>query len=376
MVGAVSAQQHRIYQLFFMEVGLTVLAFCLIAAFFRPPWRLSQAQNFRSAAKTIDYAGILLGIGFIVPLLILITHSKDFAVATQVVLSTLTGLSFLLYIILYAKNPLHCRPIINFTLFKICTLAAIYLQNCMIGMAYYTFIYFLPVYLTVVRDFSAVRASALMIPYFVVHGAWSAGSAQLILFLQKRGENTHLMMSLRRMLTKTTGHKSYSTVLLQGFATWLGAAVIIALGASYDNIIPVWCVMLMTATIGFGTGAVFQNSVLAVREHVECEGFAVALGVRNVLRYLGGAMGTAISSVIMSSTLTKMVPKEMEQYRVHTINARLLDDLKVDDQDLVRHAFASGITWVFTTSAVLLFICVIGCYWVREGPKEDKDVEL
>lgn len=109
--------------------------------------------------------------------------------------------------------------------------------------------------------------------------------------------------------------------------------------------------------------------MLLIREQVGSEQSAVAIGTRNVLRYLGGAIGTAISGTIMSMTLKSKIPKGqgLERFRVHTVNSKELHHLTLDQRKLVQVGFTRGITWVFATSTALLALCAILCALIREG---------
>lgn len=186
------------------------------------------------------------------------------------------------------------------------------------------------------------------------------------------------MRSSRLKLTIPTGHKSYSPILLQGFLVWAVCVSIIAAGVSAITRISDPVVVTMASFIGAGTGAVFQNSVMAIREHVSAEDNAVALGTRNVLRYLGGATGTAISSMIMRSVLNKEIPSNpvLEKFKVHTINPKELRALpNAEDRRVVMDGFGKGVKWVFTASAGLLVVCIVLCALIQEAPKKKEEDE-
>lgn len=187
MAGAVFAQQDKVHNLYWVEAGLSFLALILIARFVKPHKRRPSKAELRGVMRNMDYAGILAGVGFVVPGLILMANFTKLSNPIRGVLAALTGLSLMAYLFIGTKNPFDCRPIVPFYLFRNPTLSAIYLQNLLFGSAYYTFIYFLPMYLMVVRQIEPLKASAIMISYFAFHGIWSAASARVILWLQRRG---------------------------------------------------------------------------------------------------------------------------------------------------------------------------------------------
>lgn len=186
IVGAVFAEQGNAHLLYYVEAGLSAVAVVLVACFVKPQPR--KSQTLRGVAKDVDYAGILSGVGLIVPGLILLSNYAKLKTPIIEALAALTGVCGTAYIYIGFMNPFNSRPIVPFELFRNRTLSAIYVQNTLFGAAYYSFIYFLPVYLTMVRGIKSVPAAAMMVPYFIFHGAWSAGSARIVLWLQKKGK--------------------------------------------------------------------------------------------------------------------------------------------------------------------------------------------
>lgn len=169
-------------------------------------------------------------------------------------------------------------------------------------------------------------------------------------------------------------------MLFQGFVVWAGSVAILAIGASSaPSHFPLSVVIVMAAFIGIGTGGCFQNSVLAIKEQVDEETNAVALGVRNVLRYLGGAVGIAVSGIIIRRILAKEIPEDnpvLDKFRTHTINPKELRALpNAKDRKVVMNAYGKGIMWVFIVSTALLVVCIGLCKLIREKPPRKKEDE-
>lgn len=195
MVGAACAERNQVHQLYWVEAGLASFALICVAWMVKPHRTKPTKQELRGVMMQMDYAGIFSGIGFIVPGLILMANFTKLSMPEKAVLGPITATCLSAFLYVGFKRPFNCRPIVPFRFFKNRTLSAIYIQNLLFGAAYYTFIYFLPVYLMVVRQYDPVKASAMMTGYFVCHGIWSTISGKIILWLQRNGTSRTVSQS-------------------------------------------------------------------------------------------------------------------------------------------------------------------------------------
>lgn len=236
-------------------------------------------------------------------------------------------------------------------------LCRILIQNVLFGGAYYSFNYYMPINLQVVRELSPIRASAYQVPYYVTHGVWSTVSALIILRLQRKGG------------------RSYSLIFLTGFATWTIAMVALAVDAEYQ--VPDLVIILMVL-VGIGTGSSFQNSVLAISAQADKETRGLAVGTRNILRFFGGALGTAISSALMRNRLFAKLPPEMDFHMAaSTFSHSALQKFDPAEQVAVQEAYNSAITWVFAGAAIMVGICFLLCPLIKDkSQKQVKDEEI
>lgn len=302
----------------------------------------------KTTLKRFDTLGILTGTVFVIPLLILISQGSSFAIKSPVtivlIIFTVLGSAAFLY---FGWKDRKVRPVVPFVLFRNPTITAILLQNVLFGAVYYTVTYFIPLYWQVVRSKSPLRGAVLFIPYFVTHGFWSTISGQIVSYLQNRGK------------------KSYSYVLTFGFGIWTISMALIAWeSAKRQSCTAV--IVVMEVLIGFGTGSVFQNSIMAIRAQVTAEHNAVAVSARNVLRFFGGALGIAISSSVLEMRLKYSMPWRLEYVSDTAFSHSPTAGLSAADQAIVHHAYGLAISTIFYVSTGMLGICFLLCVVIRD----------
>lgn len=340
---------HRWQDFYFIESGLALGSIAM--TYFNVPANCQSPtrDTVWAALKSVDVLGILSGAGFVLPGLTLICQFEDLKDNSPafVALIVLTGCSFLAFMGLGLMDR-GIRPIVPFHLFRNRTIAAILAQNVLFGAAYYSFTYFLPLTIEVVRELSPLRAAVMMVAYFLTHGISSTISALVVNMLQKR-----------KMI-------SYSLVFIFAFAVWTVAMSLLAYQNGAIDAEYVGVVVVLEIMVGIGTGSTFQNSVMAIRSQVTAEHNAVALGTRNVLRFFGGALGTAISSVILRTGLRANLPGRLDYLAMGAFSRPHFSQLSDADAELVQSAYVSATSWIFYTSSILVGICLFLCLFIRD----------
>lgn len=354
VVGAVFLQAGKWQGFYFILAGLSSLAW--IAVFFFVPSNMAKSDRKKvwHALLTIDWLGILFGSVSITCLLLLLCKHDRLGVLTQVVLSVIGGICLLVFIILGFKNLPGVRPIIPFHIFKNLTIATINFQNVIIGAAYYSFIFFIPITLQVVRHMNPIKAAGMCVAYFVTHGVWTALSSRIIVRLQN------------------SGRPSYSVIFYVGYVSWTLAMSLLA----YDSIKQLnngMALIAITVLVGIGTGSVFQNSVMAITAQAAPEDKATALSTRNVLRFFGGAVGTTIASTILRATLEDKLPDELMKLAHDAVFELARDRIIGKDHLIVEDAYAVAISRVFYTASAGLGLCLLVTPLIQEIPSKKKN---
>ncbi|RMX84874.1 hypothetical protein D0869_04247 [Hortaea werneckii] len=306
----------------------------------RPSWK-----EVAGAMKSFDWIGALTGMGASASSLILLTENKRFSITsptsiTLIVLAAVCTPAFLLNGFLEPLAARGVRPIVPFRLFRNRTITVIYVQNTLFGMAYYTFMTFLQTYFTFVLGYSTLVSSQLMWPYVGMHAAWSAGSALLI----------------KKLAGRRKGAKSFIYIFAFGFACWTSAATVFA---TVDREFTAVQIVFLEVMIGLGTGSVFQNSVNAIRCQVTAFEQAVAIGTRNLLRYKGGAIGTAVSSAIIYHAMATQLPNHLQHEAKSPFTRPDFDALSPDDAAILRGAQGVAMRYVWIFAACAVGLCLI-----------------
>ncbi|KAI7274134.1 hypothetical protein KC352_g8009 [Hortaea werneckii] len=173
-----------------------------------------------------------------------------------------------------------------------------------------------------------------------MHAAWSAGSALLI----------------KKLAGRRTGAKSFIYIFAFGFACWASAATVFA---TVNREFTAVQIVFLEMMIGLGTGSVFQNSVNAIRCQVTAYEQAVAIGTRNLLRYKGGAIGTAVSSAIIYHAMATQLPNHLQHEARSPFTRPDFDALSPADAAILRGAQGVAMRYVWIFAACAVGLCLI-----------------
>lgn len=355
MVGTVFVERFAWNHFYWLEAGLAVGAGLMLYCSVGPHKESPSWKEVWGTMKTIDVFGIVSGAGAIVCALMLLCKFDTFG--TTAVIALGVGLAICAAAFFVSGKFLnfpHARPIVPFRLFfRNRTVTAILFQNVFFGGGYYTFIFFVPVTLRVIRGLPAIQAALWLVPSFITHAVWATTSGFFIRWLAR------------------TGWPSYSAIFLAGCTVW--AVGMVALG--FDSIHQYGKLdILFGVLVGFGTGSVFQNSVIAICTHVDNDTKAVAVGTRNVLRFCGGAIGVAISNAILRALLQSNLPADLAKKADSIfLNPAVMKELSGPAQQLVKKACSTAISYVFFASAGMMGLCVLLCFLIRDRGKEQEE---
>ncbi|KAK0900764.1 hypothetical protein LTR02_008970 [Friedmanniomyces endolithicus] len=321
---------------YLLQVMLATAALVLIRSCVPPP--PARSSTGRTNLQTIDWPGMLFGTGAIVPALIGATEGNRFGWDSQetIALFVCSAICSVLFFCFGFWEPLKqygTRPIVPFHLFRRRAITIILLQCLCSGMAYYTFIVQMPQYLETIRKQSKLTAALLMIPYIATHAIWSSASP----WLMERLPGT----AVRR----------YKVVALFGFTLWSP---------------PIACLVAFEIMVGFGTGSVFQNSVNAIRSQVTAEDQAAATSARNVVRYLGGAIATAVGTMLSKVQRARVLPEHLLKYVDQTFAKVDTAKLSAEDIAFLDRAHLAGTNGVLLLGGVAVAVGAVSCFFIWE----------
>ncbi|KAF2773749.1 MFS general substrate transporter [Teratosphaeria nubilosa] len=352
---------------YFLHIAIAILALvtgmivwlCVPSRVPWPTWKETREQ-----ARTVDWSGIGLGAVAVATAAVALTEGPNFGwgSASTISLSAAAGVSTVLFVCigsrtLRAKIGLRekrSRAIIPFTLFHNRTIFTIYMQNMLFGAVYWAFMEFMPYYWQVVRRKQILVSAAFMAPYIVAHGIVSTSAGQVTGRLIRRGR------------------RSWSLSLWFGFSCWSLAMVLLA---AFGETWPPIAICFVQVLVGFGSGCTFQVSVNAIRTQVTKEENAVAIGARNVLRFFGGAWGTALFSCLMKVWLKQDLPKHLRSLAKSTFSKPKIELYSPEDQDEIMTAYSVTISKSWYVCFGIIFVCVLLCPVLKDQPTKKVEDE-
>jgi MFS family permease len=314
-----------------------------IVAVVLPPSRVNG--TVKEKIKAIDYLGTIFSASAVMLLLIPISGGGTyFPWESAMVISMLVlgGICAIIFVVIEWKFAF--MPMMPLHLFKIPAVSAILIQNVLLGIVYYSHLYFLPIFYQNARLFSPVKSAALTIPLVAGQAFFSVLSGQYI--------------------SRT---KRYGEVIWAGYALWtLGAG----LTRLFNLTTPNYVIIIVLIIEGAGVGFVFQPTLVAAQAHSTKQDRAVVISVRNFLRAFGGAAGLALSSAVFSNVLKSHLSGVSEELKTQILQSILkvpdLQNLATGERSLVLEAYSEASRGVFIIWAPLMGACVLLCFLIKD----------
>ncbi len=299
--------------------------------------------NFKDTIAKSDVLGLITGTAAII--LLLIPTSEGGHAGTPwnspmiIAMFAVGGACLIAFLFIewkYAKLPM--MPL---SMFRKASVAAMMTQTFLLGTCYYTYLYFLTLYLQNVRGKSPLIAAVLQLPLVITQSAFSTGAG----YYQSRKNR-------------------YAELIWFGFGMWtLGAGLLVLCNETTP--FGLFCFYLMI--IGTGTGCVFQPTLVALQAHCPKAQRAVVTSNRNFLRSAGAAVGLAVSSAILSNVLKASLPPRLAFVANSTFAKPDLSEYSAQDQATVLHAYAAASRAVFIWCVPLIGICFLLCVFIRDN---------
>jgi hypothetical protein len=244
-----------------------------------------HSGNYVAKLKKIDFVGISLNVASTLLLLIPLSGGGVAYpwISPFFIAGTVTGAVLAILFVLY-EWKLVALPIMPLRLFRAPHCWALYLQSFLTGLAYFGNFFYLPIYFQSILRYSPLVSGALILPVVITTSVTSILSG---LWMQRMG--------------------SYLPCILLGFTLWtLGSGLTLLFHR--DTSLAVLIVVLIIE--GAGIGLTLQPTLVGVYANSRTEDRAVATGLRNFLRTIGGAFGLVVSGVILSNTLSRNLSGE------------------------------------------------------------------
>jgi hypothetical protein len=133
----------------------------------------------------------------------------------------------------------------------------------------------------------------------------------------------------------------------------------------------------ITCVCGVGVGCLYGSALIGLQASAEAVDVAVITGLCNFARILGGALGVAISSTILNSSLAASLPNYMPlQYAERIIDSSLYirNGLPLQYKDTAILCYVAGLKLLWNVITGIAGVGVISCIFIKHKSLcKDKD---
>ena len=311
----------------------------------------------------IDYLGAFLLVASVTTTLLSVSvyGPQNGWTDSRTVIYLVSGI--ILAVLFVIRESKATEPIIPLDLFKNHTFTLTSIVGAIIGAGMFGAIVMLPLYMQVVKGYSATSAGIKLIPLMLGILVASISSGKMI-----------------------TKHGHYKRFPIAGtLIMTLGIALMYTL--QVDT--PYWQISIYAVLVGFGLGLCMQTLVIAVQNSVEMKDMGVATSSNTFFRSLGSVFGTALFGSILTNRVTHYMAENFAKFAQtnpdvagsvpqSTLaelqnNTALLKVLDPQVQAVVLDAFVKSFHMVFLVAAPVVFIGFIVSLFLREVPLRTSD---
>ena len=307
---------------------------------------------------SIDYLGALLLIASVVPILLTLSvYGPEHGwTDSRTIIYLVVGLIVAVLFVFQEKRAKE--PILPLHLFQNHTFNITSLLGAVIGAGMFGAIVMLPLYMQVVKGFSASSAGIKLIPLMLGILTMSIYSGKSI-----------------------TKHGHYKRFPVAGTAI-MTFGLILMTRLQIDT--PYWQIAIYSLLVGMGLGLSMQTIVIALQNSVDMRDMGVATSSNTFFRSLGAVFGTALFGSIltnrighyMQSGFTELAQKNPDavagfdptKLKALTNNSALIKQLPVDIKQTVLQSFVNSFHFVFFTAAPVTLTGVLLALALKEVP--------
>jgi EmrB/QacA subfamily drug resistance transporter len=307
---------------------------------------------------SIDYLGALLLIASVVPILLTLSVYGpengwgDARTITYLVVGVVFGVLFFL------QEKRAKEPILPLHLFENHTFNLTSLLGAVIGAGMFGAIVMLPLYMQVVKGYSATSAGLKLIPMMLGIVSMSIYSGKTI-----------------------SKHGHYKRFPVIG-AVIMTFGILLMTRLEIDT--PYWQVAIYAVLIGMGLGLSMQTIVIALQNSVEMRDMGVATSSNTFFRSLGSVFGTALFGSVLTNRLAHYMQSgfadlaksnpaaagaiDPSQMKSLANNSTLIHQLPADIQHVVLQAFVNSFHVVFYAAAPITALGFLLALMLKEVP--------
>lgn len=307
---------------------------------------------------SIDYLGAFLLVASVTTTLLSLSvyGPQNGWTDSRTVIYLVAGI--ILAILFVMQESRAAEPIIPLSLFKNHTFTLTSIVGAIIGAGMFGAIVMLPLYMQVVKGYSATDAGIKLIPLMLGILVASITSGKMI-----------------------SKHGHYKRFPIAG--TLIMTAGLLSM-YSLDVNTPYWKLSIFAVMIGLGLGLSMQTLVIAVQNSVDFKDMGVATSSNTFFRSLGSVFGTALFGSILSNRLAhysainfaelaKTDPAALKDFTPEIAeelkkNTELIASLDPSVKASFLDAWVHALHMVFLVAAPVVFIGFIVALFLREVP--------
>ena len=294
---------------------------------------------------SIDYLGALLLVSAVTTTLLAVSiYGPRDGWSNAVTLSYLAiGILLTIFFLLWEARA--TEPIIPLYLFKNHTFSITSVLGAIIGAGMFGAIVMLPLYMQVVKGYTATDAGLKLIPLMLGIVSTSIISGKLI-----------------------TKHGHYKRYPIAGTAL-MALGILAMTRLEIDT--PYWELSIYAIMVGAGLGLSMQTIVIALQNAVEFKDMGVATSSNTFFRSLGSVFGTAIFGTILTNRLGHYLltsgfdPAQVSQIQSNTAAISVLPE---DQKISALAAFVDSFHVVFLVAAPVVAVGLLFALALRETP--------
>lgn len=344
--------QHSTWRNFYRMMPPILALVTVNVYFFVDSKKTALVLSTKEKLKKIDYLGMFFSTATLVFLLIPISgggSTYKWTSALIIAMFVVGGLCFFTLLLVEWKIPE--LPMIPLSIFKNRLLSFLFVLTFCFGAQYFGFLFIVSYYFQLIKGESEIRSAYLLMPLVLFQAAMSVVAGNII---------------------TSSGH--FYHVTIAGFCFWLtGCGMTLAWKESTLTAMIVGTLVVM----GTGVGFIFQPTMVAAQANARKAQRAVVISTRNVLRSFGGALGIAVSTLIISNTVLQQVtaqlsennvPKQfLEEMKQHIYSKPDISGLSTSLQAVVRSMYMKALRNVFYFDIALIAVGLLLSFFVRDN---------
>ena len=323
--------------IFYINLPFGILALVITSAVLHIP-KIKREHK-------IDYLGALLLVASVTLTLLAVSIYGPQDGWTDKTTLTYLGSGILLAVLFIKWETTQVEPIIPISLFKNHTFSLTSVLGAIIGAGMFGAIVMLPLYMQVVKGYSATEAGLKLIPLMLGIVSTSIVSGKLI-----------------------TKHGKYKRYPIAG--TGIMSLGILAM-TRLDTNTPYWEISIYAIMVGAGLGLCMQTLVIALQNAVDYRDMGVATSANTFFRSLGSVFGTAAFGTILTNRLGHyLVSSGFDPAQAGMIekNTAAIAALPLEGKIKALEAFVNSFQVVFLVAAPVVAIGFIFALFLRETP--------